>query len=329
MKENVYPVAIVGGGSAGTMAVLRSVLNNDHTLFFPGHQKERKKSRALWVKKVENMPAHFQYARGIDQPAKETIQWIQQSVVADKLHLQVNRSVQKIEKDESGDFLLIDNEGESYQANYVVLCTGVMDIQPHINGSIRPVLPFANKQNIDYCLRCDGHHVIGKKTAVLGAGLGAAWVSCMLHERYHPPQMHLLLHGKTAEFDQEVSKLIEAYKIQVHRQEVVEILGDAAKGELRGVVFDDGTQLPVDICFVSLGMIVYNQLAAMLGAQLDQRGFVVTNEKGESSVEGLYIAGDLRANAKKQIYTAWDHAVDALDDINAKIRRAKRQKILL
>jgi thioredoxin reductase (NADPH) len=73
-------------------------------------------------------------------------------------------------------------------------------------------------------------------------------------------------------------------------------------------------------------MIVYNELAKMLGADLDQRGFVITDPKGKSSVNGLYVAGDLRANAKKQIYTAWDHAVDSADDINLHIRRKKRSE---
>jgi thioredoxin reductase (NADPH) len=75
-------------------------------------------------------------------------------------------------------------------------------------------------------------------------------------------------------------------------------------------------------------MLVYNKLALSLGTETDERGFVKTNNKGESSIEDLYVAGDLRANTKKQIYTAWDTAVDALDDINGKIRNSKREQVL-
>ena len=64
-------------------------------------------------------------------------------------------------------------------------------------------------------------------------------------------------------------------------------------------------------------MIVYNDLAKQLGAELDERGFVLTDPRGQSSVKGLYVAGDLRAKTKKQIYTAWDSAVDCADYINA------------
>ena len=78
------------------------------------------------------------------------------------------------------------------------------------------------------------------------------------------------------------------------------------------------------LTFVSLGMIVYNELAKEIGAELDERGFVKTNAKGETNIENFYAVGDIQADTKKQIYTSWDMAVDSLDDINAKIRREFR-----
>ena len=81
------------------------------------------------------------------------------------------------------------------------------------------------------------------------------------------------------------------------------------------------------ISFISLGMIVYNELAKSAGAKLDDRGFVLTDAKGLSSVDGLYVAGDLRANSKKQVYTAWDHSVDSADAINALLRKEKRDEL--
>jgi thioredoxin reductase (NADPH) len=71
-------------------------------------------------------------------------------------------------------------------------------------------------------------------------------------------------------------------------------------------------------------MIVYNELAKQLGADVDERGFVKADESGLTSVTGLYVAGDLKANTKKQIYTAWDTAVSAANAVNMKIRAARR-----
>ena len=82
----IYDVAVVGGGSAGTMATIRTVLNNDECLFFPGSAKDKKKSRAFWVTKVENMPAHLSYKKGIEEPNRESLDWLMTTPFAGKLH---------------------------------------------------------------------------------------------------------------------------------------------------------------------------------------------------------------------------------------------------
>src|SRR5690606_15789432 len=150
----------------------------------------------------------------------------------------------------------------------------------------------------------------------------AAWVAIMLHERYQVP-ITILTHGQDTQFNEETQKLIEKYQFQITKNEITGFEGEE-KGILSRIILKDHDDIPVDICFVSLGMIVYNELAKMLGADLDERGFVKANVSGETSVSNLYVAGDLKANTRKQIYTAWDHAVSAATEINQKIRIKKR-----
>ncbi|MCB9062167.1 MAG: NAD(P)/FAD-dependent oxidoreductase [Halobacteriovoraceae bacterium] len=324
MTQKVYPVTVIGGGAAGTQAALRCVLNNDETLFFPGSSKHKKKSRAFWVTKVENMPSLFQYKKGIQEPNDEVYKWIaQESHFKDKFIHKKNLGIEKIQKTSEGFFELEDNKGEKYLTEYIILCTGVMDVQPEINGEISPIFPYANAQIVDYCLRCDGHHVIGKNLSIIGHNSGSVWVGVMLHERYGVP-VTLLNNGKQAIYDDEVNKLIRKYSIKVYSQKIVEILGDKKESLLKGYKLEDGSIVESDFTFVSLGMIVYNELAKQLGADVDDRGFVLTDNKGLTNIENLYIAGDLRAGIKKQIYTAWDSAVDCADAINALIRKKKR-----
>ena len=92
----------------------------------------------------------------------------------------------------------------------------------------------------------------------------------------------------------------------------------------KGISSQNGEIVETDFTFISLGMIVYNELAVSLGADVDKRGFVLTDEKGESSIPNLFVAGDLRANSMKQIYTTWNHAVESADKINGRIRVKKR-----
>ena len=75
-----------------------------------------------------------------------------------------------------------------------------------------------------------------------------------------------------------------------------------------------------------MGMIVYNELARQVHAEVDERGFVKTDANGLTSVAGLYVAGDLRANTRKQIYTAWDAAVASANSINMNLRASRRPK---
>jgi thioredoxin reductase (NADPH) len=322
-----YPIAVVGGGAAGVMAVLRVVLNNQQCLFFPGSIRDKKRSRAFWVKKIENIPGFFNYKRGIDEPNGLTLKWIENSKFKDKLVYMKQRGVESIHKNAEG-FELVDSSGDSYQAQYVILATGLMDIQPHIQGKIDAVFPFANMQTVDYCLRCDGHHSLGKHTAIIGHNTGAAWVAIMLHERYQNPSMKILTNGLSAHFDDSVLPLLELYNIEVYEEEILEMKGTPKDGGLEGVYLEGDKFIQVEFVFVSLGMMVYNKLAKDLGAELDSRGFVKTDNKGASSVPGLYIAGDLMAGVKKQVYTAWDKAVDTVDAIDALLRREKREALL-
>ena len=318
----IYDITVIGAGAAGIQATLRSVLNNDSTILFTGSAKDRKRSREMWVRKVENMPALFKYPRALVDSTKEVIEWIEQSEFKEKLTFKKNTSITQIKKNAEG-FELTDDKGNLHYCRFVILCTGVMDVQPEILGSIETVFPYANLQTIDYCLRCDGHHVLGKKTVVIGNDSSAAWVAIMLHERYLPPAMTILFHGKTVELSEELKTLIEKYKIQIESDPITGVIGVEKSGTLQGFKLTTKT-IDCEMAFVSLGMIVYNELAKSLGAELDARGFVMADDNGMSTVDGLYVAGDLRANTKKQIYTAWDNATTAADAINARLRKARR-----
>ena len=321
----IHDVAVVGGGSAGAMAAMRVVLNNDECLFFPGSPKDKKRSRAFWVTKVENMPAHLKYNKGIEEPNKESFDWLTSGPFKEKFIWKKNTGVTMITKGEDGIFTLTDHKNEIYQARYVILCTGVMDVQPTILGSIEPIYPYANIQLADYCLRCDGHHVLDKKIAIFGHNSSAAWVGIMLKERYNCPEVTILTNGETPSFDEETTALMKRYHFSVVTEAITEIKGDPKNKILESFICRNKV-VNADYAFIALGMIVYNELAKSLGANLDQRGFVITDSKGKTNIDGLYVAGDLRANTKKQIYTAWDGAVDSADEINVLIRRKKRSE---
>jgi len=327
ISEQNYEVGIIGGGAGGIMAALRSVLNNDQCVVFTGNGKDRKRSREQWVYTVENMPGYFDYKFGVKDPNKETIKFMQGCPLSDNLILKRNTSVTKIEKVDS-KYHVTDNKGQNYIFNYLVVGTGVMDVQPEIQGSLEPIFPYANAQLVDYCLRCDGHKIYNKDSFVIGHSNSAAWVSVMLYERYNPPSMTILTNGKKFEATGDIVKYMDMYGITVNESPIKEIKGNPKEKILDGFELEDGSFVKCHMGFVSLGMIVYNELLKQVGADLDDRGFAITDKNGQTNHENLYVIGDLRAGVKKQIYTAWDTAVDSLDNINLKIRTSKREQLL-
>lgn len=326
MNEDIFDIAIIGAGAAGQMGTLRAVLNNKQTIVFTGDATTIKKARATWVSSIVNMP----YTAGIKNPitkaTKETFNWIKNDpYFKNKLHEEKD-SVIDIKKLESSIFEISTKKGNKFLSKYILLATGIMDIQPSISDSIDPILPYANNGHIDYCIRCDGHKSVGKITATIGHKNPAAWVAILLYERYAPPEVKIFTNGEEPDFSDDAKQLLALYKIKVVKEKIVSISGDP-KIKMEGFNLANGSLEPVEIAFVLLGQIAYNELALKLDAKINEKGNVIANEKGESTVPGLYVAGDLRDTGKYQIYTAWDQAVDSIDDIDLKIRLESRNKL--
>ncbi len=312
--EQIYPVVVIGCGAAGTMAAKRAVLNNTPVLLFLGANQEKRRSRGNWVRTVDNIPGLERYNRVINELRDETLADISQGPFSSNLYA-VNDSVVQIEKD--GElFRLTDSSGNVYRGQYVLLSTGIMDEQPHIQGSIRPILPYSNGQSVAYCLVCDGHRCLDRNTVVIGHSEEAAKGAILLAEKYHPPGLALLTNGNALAISESTQEKLNRWNVKVYASPIYEVLGT----NLEGFQLESGEIVKAEMGFVMLGIRPNNQLALQLGAEVDERGLVITDPKGESSVPNLFIAGDLRSGSMKQIYTAWQHAVDTIQTINSRLR---------
>lgn len=319
--ERCYDVAVIGAGGAGQMAMLRAVLNHLDTLVLLGDAAAIRRSRAAWVAEVENIPGMFDVKNPITRSTRGVIKFIQGDESLAPFLTTAKQSAGSI-RNENGQFE-ISTGAESYRARFVVLCTGTMDVQPEIDGSIEPLFPFANRGDLLYCVRCDGHKTVGKPCAVIGHKAVAGWIAVMLKERYDLPALHVLTHGRPFEGDEKLLALMDRYGIGVHTGEIFELLGDP-KRALQGFRVGDEV-VDAAHAFVAMGSIVYNELARQLDVKLSDSDHVITDASGETSVPGFYAAGDLVEGKKKQVYTAWDTAVDAVDSIDRKIRAMKRE----
>lgn len=245
------------------------------------------------------------------------------------------------------------DRGQVLQGRAVILATGVMDRQPSVKlttkagqvvDDVRWIYPWANNETLLYCILCEGHLVRGARVAVFGASEGAAQVALLLHERYGV-EVALLGNGAALEAAADTRRLLEAYRIRFHGARVVAVEdgGEKPKGaSLRGFRLEDGTAVEVRFGMVAMGLHrVYNDLARQLGAALDPRDtgpeeerHVLVDEAGsETTVRGLFAVGDMsrrpgEAPSLKQIYTAQEYAVRAVQAIDRRRRAARRASML-
>ncbi len=319
--SEIYDVAVIGVGAAGQMAMLRAVLNHLKVVAFMGNADSQRKSRSTWVDHIENTPGFSGRKRPILAATQETLKFIESRPDLAGCLSVVKNAVQKIRKE--NNLFYLSSGDQTYVSRYAILCTGTMDVQPEIGGTIKTVFPFATREEINYCIRCKGHNAFGKNVAVIGHSESAAHMAVVMHERYNPKSIAILTNAQPWKGTDETNRLLARYGIKVYEEKIEKILGDPHKA-LEGFLVGEKT-IPAEIAFVALGVIVYHELAKQLGVKLDERGHLITDEEGQTSVEGFFAAGDLVSGAKKQVYTAWDRAVDAVDAIDYEIRMLKRE----
>lgn len=195
-----------------------------------------------------------------------------------------------------GEFILQSKTNE-YRGKTLILATGASRKAPKIQG----LREFEGK-GVSYCAICDAFFYRKKAVAVFGDGEYA------LHEAMEllpiVGSVALLTNGKepTVEFPKEIT---------VYKNEIASFDGDPS---LRSVSFKDGTALPISGVFIAVGVAGSADFARKLGAEIDGTNIVV-NDNMETSVPGLYAAGDCTGGLLQIVKAACDGAKASMSAI--------------
>ena len=159
-------------------------------------------------------------------------------------------------------------------------------------------------RGVSYCATCDGPFFRNKAIVVVGGG-DSACTEALYLATLSP---HVTLVHRKSEFRAQyavVEKVKNEKNIRIKYNTLVkEIRGN---GRVQSVLLEDtntgiASELPVDAVFIFVGMKARTELFEMLPK--DKSGYIVTNEKMETIMPGLYCAGDVRAKPFRQIVTA-------------------------
>lgn len=365
---DLYDIIVVGGGMGGSAAALRAVQYNLNTCWFYGDKKTSNASRSRWIFNIDNMIGFHdgvvkdEIMKLFPKPEDDEVR---QKIADAHIHISgkgiLKNTRERIESDNSDHIEIIDRAAtdakfedgyfvvsdgtREVKSRYLVVATGVMDTQPHILkergddvvDSTTWIYPYANRETVLYCIRCEGHLTRDENVAVIGSGITAKWISFMLHERYGV-NVFILTNGEELSSDEETDKLIELYNIKVYTERITDAVGEKG-GQLRKFLLADGTEIEVKFGLIAMGLHrVYNDLIVQLGGELMDEGepteqrHVRVNKQSETSIANLFVVGDMakRDNeiVMKQIYTAQEYAVRAVDTIDSRTRTKRRNELL-
>jgi len=184
---------------------------------------------------------------------------------------------------EDGRFKITLESGTIVAAGAVVIATGTARKRLGVPGE-KELLG----RGVSYCVECDCNFYKGAEVAVIGNGSAAA--SGALSMLAYARTVHLVC--EALEISPALAADVRQSAIVLHEnRKVSEIIG---KDEVKGVVMDDGSRLMVQGVFIELGARGVMELAGLLGVQLDdEMKHIQTNKKMETSVPGIYAAGDI------------------------------------
>lgn len=304
IEETVYDFIIVGGGPVGLHAGLKAALLNQTALVL---DKGRKWCRVWFVPRIDNVPGFPDGVSGAElvNAGRKALTNHERKVT-----LKDFCEVRSIEKKEMFKVRALNNRTnrtEVFESKAVILATGVVDRQPVIDGSIRLILPYANKGLVHYCLFCDGHMMIGQDVAVFGHDELAVHTAEDL-KWFEAKSVALMTNGKEMFEGRSLDETEKGELIGKLAGMNVEIIASRITGlfgidrNFLGLRLEDGSEKRFDTGMAALGLYrINNELAALLGAKLDGEGYVVTdpdctvlNNNGEPIV-GFYAVGDIRS----------------------------------
>jgi thioredoxin reductase (NADPH) len=290
--DSPFDCLVIGGGPAGlTAATYLGRFRRHFTVVDKGW------SRAEWITRSRNVPG---FPAGIGGPVLLDLMRSQARYYGDVIQ---HGTIDALSLSPEGLFTA-GLAGSSLTARTVLLASGVVENKPplhHLADAIKRGL-------IRTCPICDGYEAIDKCIAVLGDGEHAAAEALFL--RTYSSRISLLLSAsETAGLSDRTRAALQTAGIAVSHV----VIGSVGV-DLNGVTVlsaEDYQHHRFDVVYSAFGTTPQVALAASIGARIDGAGRLFVNEHQESTVVGLYAAGDLVRGLNQISVAAGEAAIAA------------------
>ncbi|MEX2236373.1 MAG: NAD(P)/FAD-dependent oxidoreductase [Dehalococcoidia bacterium] len=194
-----------------------------------------------------------------------------------------------------GKFVLAGDCG-TWHARTLILATGVTDVWPSFPNAEKHI-----GKSLFWCITCDGFRTKGKKLVLVGADEEST-TTALQFLAFTDDILFVAesVEGKNAIPDEQV-ELMTKKGIRVVEGRLDRLVG--RPGRITAAVVD-GERHPAQIVFSLLGAVPNSQLAAQLGALIDEKGYVNITIEQRTNVPRLYAAGDVSGPYAHQVSSA-------------------------
>ncbi|MNO28206.1 Thioredoxin reductase [compost metagenome] len=194
-----------------------------------------------------------------------------------------HRSIQVTDVRRTGsEFTIITEDGATFTASKVLIATGLREIFPDIPGLTK----FYGKSLFN-CPYCDGWELRDQPLIVVSDQPGVFHMAKILYN--WSKDLIVATNGEQV-LTAEQRALLESRNIRIIEQPVTAFIGN--EGKLQQVEFADGTRLERTGGFIAPRLQPKADFQAQLGYEVTESGGIATGEMGQSSVPGVYAAGD-------------------------------------
>ena len=290
-KTPQHDIIIVGAGPAALSAAIYTTREDIETLLF---ERGVVGGLAAVTDKIDNYPGFPDGVEGL--------------TLADDLRKQAERFGAVIELGEvtglktEGELTRIESTSGDMLARAVLIATGSDYKKIGVPGELEYYA-----RGVHYCATCDGAFYRDKKIAVVGGGNSAIQEAIFLTR--FTSHIDLLVRSKMRASDvlqKDLQTYIDDGKITVHLNTATdEIVGvDNSVTAVKVTENGESKQLTLDGVFVFVGLDPNSQFIKNTPIELDDIGFIKTDEHMMTNMPGVFVAGDIRAGATMQIASA-------------------------